>query len=114
MQQKCVPLKNSQNRRLLWEAFVEENPPYSDLKMTSRRPGCRMQQKCVPQKNSQNRRLLWEALVEGDPSYSDLKMTSRRPGFLQISGKFSRHPPHVLSRTGDNVGGFQDGVRPFC
>ncbi|MPC52533.1 hypothetical protein E2C01_046404 [Portunus trituberculatus] len=35
MQQKCVPQKNSQNRRLLWEAFVEGNPPsYSDLKMT--------------------------------------------------------------------------------
>ncbi|MPC91929.1 hypothetical protein E2C01_086994 [Portunus trituberculatus] len=40
MQQKCVPQKNFQNRRLLWEALVEGNPPpYSDLKMTSRGPG---------------------------------------------------------------------------
>ncbi|MPC56823.1 hypothetical protein E2C01_050789 [Portunus trituberculatus] len=37
MQQKCVPQKNSQNRRLLWEALVEGNlPSDSDLKMTSR------------------------------------------------------------------------------
>ncbi|MPC91456.1 hypothetical protein E2C01_086494 [Portunus trituberculatus] len=40
MQQKCVPQKNSQNRRLLWEALEEGNPPsYSDLKMTSRGQG---------------------------------------------------------------------------
>ncbi|MPC50476.1 hypothetical protein E2C01_044305 [Portunus trituberculatus] len=40
MQQKYVPQKNSQNRRLLREALVEGNPPpYSDLKMTSRGPG---------------------------------------------------------------------------
>ncbi|MPC51029.1 hypothetical protein E2C01_044866 [Portunus trituberculatus] len=40
MQQKCIPQKNSQNMRLLWEALVEGNPPtYSDLKMTSRGPG---------------------------------------------------------------------------
>ncbi|MPC95461.1 hypothetical protein E2C01_090673 [Portunus trituberculatus] len=42
MPQKCVPQKNSQNRKLLWEALVEGNPPsHSDLKMTSRGPGAR-------------------------------------------------------------------------
>ncbi|MPC25309.1 hypothetical protein E2C01_018415 [Portunus trituberculatus] len=42
MQQKCVPQKNSQNRRLMWKALLEGNPPsYSDLKMTSRGPGTR-------------------------------------------------------------------------
>ncbi|MPC35965.1 hypothetical protein E2C01_029404 [Portunus trituberculatus] len=42
MQQNCVLQKNTQNKRLLWEALLEGNPPfYSDLKMTSRRPGSR-------------------------------------------------------------------------
>ncbi|MPC71395.1 hypothetical protein E2C01_065672 [Portunus trituberculatus] len=42
MQQKCVPQKNSKNRRLLREALVEGNPPsHSDLKMTSHGPGAR-------------------------------------------------------------------------
>ncbi|MPC89351.1 hypothetical protein E2C01_084293 [Portunus trituberculatus] len=53
MQQKYVPQKNFQNRRLLWEALVEGNPPpYSDLKMTSatsREPECFL---CFPIKNS--------------------------------------------------------------
>ncbi|MPD01666.1 hypothetical protein E2C01_097204 [Portunus trituberculatus] len=40
MQQKYIPQKNSQNRRLLREALVKGNPPsHSDLKMTSRGPG---------------------------------------------------------------------------
>ncbi|MPC79233.1 hypothetical protein E2C01_073749 [Portunus trituberculatus] len=40
MQQKCIPKKNSQNRKLLWEVLVEGNSPsYSDLKMPSRGPG---------------------------------------------------------------------------
>ncbi|MPD01416.1 hypothetical protein E2C01_096943 [Portunus trituberculatus] len=39
MQQKYVPQKNSQNRRLLREALVEGNPSHSDMKMTSRGPG---------------------------------------------------------------------------
>ncbi|MPD06813.1 hypothetical protein E2C01_102641 [Portunus trituberculatus] len=39
MQQKYVPQKNSQNRRLLRKVLVEGNPPsHSDLKMTSRGP----------------------------------------------------------------------------
>ncbi|MPC80238.1 hypothetical protein E2C01_074812 [Portunus trituberculatus] len=39
MQQKRDP-QNSQNRRLLREAFLEGNPPsHSDLKMTCRGPG---------------------------------------------------------------------------
>ncbi|MPC45896.1 hypothetical protein E2C01_039603 [Portunus trituberculatus] len=38
--QRGIPQKNSQNKRLLWEALVEGNPPpYSDLNMTSRGPG---------------------------------------------------------------------------
>ncbi|MPC64591.1 hypothetical protein E2C01_058708 [Portunus trituberculatus] len=38
-QQRGVPQNNSQNKRPLWEALVEVNPPpYSDLKMTSRGP----------------------------------------------------------------------------
>ncbi|MPC93469.1 hypothetical protein E2C01_088597 [Portunus trituberculatus] len=39
-QQRCVPQKDSQSRKLLWEALVKRNPPpYSDLKITSCRPG---------------------------------------------------------------------------
>ncbi|MPC18304.1 hypothetical protein E2C01_011184 [Portunus trituberculatus] len=39
-QQRYVPQKDSQSRKLLREALVEGNPPfYSDLKMTSRGPG---------------------------------------------------------------------------
>ncbi|MPD02498.1 hypothetical protein E2C01_098085 [Portunus trituberculatus] len=39
-QQRYVPQKDSQNRKLLWESLVEGNPPpYSDLKMTSHGPG---------------------------------------------------------------------------
>ncbi|MPC50641.1 hypothetical protein E2C01_044470 [Portunus trituberculatus] len=49
MQQKYVPQKNSQNRRLLWEALVEGNPPsYSDLKMTPRRPELRLPSQSIP------------------------------------------------------------------
>ncbi|MPC58660.1 hypothetical protein E2C01_052668 [Portunus trituberculatus] len=74
MQQKCVPQKNSQNRRLLWEALVEGNPPsYSDVKMTSGHPPHEKLIQTVTQKissSSKGNHLLgrqWErALVDVD------------------------------------------------
>ncbi|MPC51532.1 hypothetical protein E2C01_045379 [Portunus trituberculatus] len=48
-QQRRVPQKNSQSRKLLWEALVEGNPPpYSDLKMTSRGPELRTPSQSIP------------------------------------------------------------------
>ncbi|MPC62809.1 hypothetical protein E2C01_056898 [Portunus trituberculatus] len=49
MQHKYVPQKNSQNRRLLWEAHVEGNPPFHTyLRMTSRGPELRPTSQSIP------------------------------------------------------------------